>query len=311
MGYTIEYVRQFLVSKAGYTPAWMAGSNNCTQIDWATRREIRERSWSIWGNFLGVTEADLVAFAESCANEYDQHWMSNGKFLTNDGVVRWVKNGVKRAASIEEVLHANQMSSAHCYVSVWGKGLDDHSNELSKYISSTEELDGWIEKAKALIEKEKADGKSCYPVIEFRQRDFVKPIQNRAAKNPEKSWFLKSGKGYVSELSPTHMVVSKDPKKALRLDSQTAQYELENNRMLQGTHFSLVDADKPLQPYNAIIQDSDGCYLAQNGSRSIHLTHQQTYAKKYPNLAAAEKAAAKLNGRRFKGSHQFTAVLVE
>ena len=37
-------------------------------------------------------------------NSYDQHWKKGSTWVTNEGLLRWVKNGCKSAGTIEEML---------------------------------------------------------------------------------------------------------------------------------------------------------------------------------------------------------------
>ena len=54
MSYTIEYNRQFIKTKNGYIPCWLHGDNNVTTG--YGKNERRVRSWSVFMNWLDVTE---------------------------------------------------------------------------------------------------------------------------------------------------------------------------------------------------------------------------------------------------------------
>lgn len=310
MSYTIEYARQFLVSKEGITPTWLCGSNNCTQVNRLTGREVRERGWNLWYNLLGVSEAELIAKAEGCANSYDCHWMSHGKFLTNEDVVRWVKNGIKRAYPIEEVLAENGLSSISCYVSVWRKDTWG-VRELEASISTTEELDQWIVKVRSLLQEEGKAGSSAYPVFEFPEYGFRPVRPNPAMLHPEKTWFMKYRGGYICELDENHLVSSADIEEAIRFDSETAIRLMSTDERLIRRRPTLVDADAVSQkPRNAVIKVGYDGYITRVTKSGFYQCHNIAFAKRYADLAASQAAVDRLQSRFAKHYH-FEAITVD
>ena len=115
MSYSIEYNRQFIKTENGYTPCWLVGDNNVTEG--FGRNERRVRNWSVFMNLLDVTEDELVEKAKELFNSYDQHWKRGSTWVSNKGLISWVKSGCKKAATVEDILSVNPyMSRIHCYL---------------------------------------------------------------------------------------------------------------------------------------------------------------------------------------------------
>ena len=71
MSYTIEYNRQFIKTKNGYIPCWLAGDNNVTTGYGKNERRVRE--WSVFMNWLDVTEDYMLEHIKDLYNSYDHH----------------------------------------------------------------------------------------------------------------------------------------------------------------------------------------------------------------------------------------------
>lgn len=183
MSYTIEYNKQFLRSKRGITPVWLSGSNNL----WEPRaygRERRCRDWNCFMNLLGASESEIMESVQSmCGGPYQEHWQSGGKWVDDAGIIRWAKNGIRSACTVEELMSQNWWSSIPAHLHVWTRDLKD-SIELYSRIDSTAALDAFIDKARERITS-KAPGESIYPHIVFPEEQFHKPYTvERAAPRP-------------------------------------------------------------------------------------------------------------------------------
>ena len=169
MSYTIEYNRQFLRSEAGLTPVWLHGDNNVWEGSGRSQR--RSRNWGCFQSLIGVSEQDLMDTVRVLTGgQYQQHWMKHGKWLDDAAVLRWAKNGVVQAMTVEQLRSDNPGLSITAQLSIWGAGLE-HTHELFRFINSTETLDGWIAEAKERITTRKPT-ESVFPLIAFSSERF-------------------------------------------------------------------------------------------------------------------------------------------
>lgn len=165
MSYAIEYARQFIRSEEGITPCWLVGDNNVTEGQ--GRYERRVRSWSCFYNLVGTSEEEMIKRIQPCLGGFQEHWQRNGKWVDDKRLIRWVKSGVRSAASIEDILQRNPgcCGSVRCYVHVW-HGFD-HTTMLETCVVTTDGFDAWIHRyrdLKAILSGEKID---IYPCVDF------------------------------------------------------------------------------------------------------------------------------------------------
>lgn len=303
MSYTIEYARQFIRSEKGITPCWLAGDNNVTEPT-LKGRERCARSWSVFHNLLGVTEQDILDSIQDTLGGYGEHWKRNGKWVDDAGLIRWIKNGCKQTATVEEIIGANRMRSLSCHVSVWGPEWK-HETMLNKGVSTTEEFDAWIVDVEALRAEMRAKGPgySVYPVVDFyvEKLNHPRPV---SASTPEKV-IVRRGNGraamYLAELSrPVQSPNSwrsswcKDIKKAMVLQYDEAmrlRTEVGLDWIRKGT---LLDASAKDAPYNAAIRFVDGVrageYIFKNTGHRIFTTTRAEGAYRYKDRKTAEQA---------------------
>ncbi|MBQ3009818.1 MAG: hypothetical protein IJA20_02470 [Methanocorpusculum sp.] len=217
MSYTIEYNRQFLRSERGITPVWLSGSNNV----WEPRpygRERRCREWNCFMNLLGAPEAEIMeAVQNMCGGPYQEHWKSNGRWVDDAGLIRWAKNGIRDACTVEELLSRNWWSSLSAYLHIWSRDLKD-SIELHSRIDGTAALDAFIDKARARIGS-KATGESIYPHIVFPEEQFHKPhaVERSAPRGGDTALQITSGEhtgAYIHKITRHSYWYSKNPKDA-------------------------------------------------------------------------------------------------
>lgn len=289
MSYTIEYDRQFIISDKGYTPCWNAGDNNVTQ--YRNGREVRSRDWSVFYNLLGVTEQDILNAVKHSLRGYNEHWRKGGKWITDDGLIRWIKNGCKNAATIEDILTANRLRSVECYLSVWDK---DYKNirALDTYVSTTEQLDKWIE----AVQEYKAENsmKHIYPVINL-YNPYEKMVHPSAKdkKKPEQV-LIKSKWGYVYEITSNGTGTRDTPDITQAKIFPFAEAEEFVNKYWG---MKIIDASPLLSnPYNAVLKHKDGeTYIKKVSSRHVWFTDSPAVAHHYPNVKAAEKSLEALS----------------
>lgn len=297
MSYTIEYAKQFIRSGNGITPCWLAGDNNVSEPTFKGRWR-RAREWAVFLNLVGVTKEDILNAIQPSLGGYGEHWKNpNGKWVDDDGLIRWVKNGCKTAASIEDIISANHMSSIHCYVYVW-KDLE-HEILLNKWVSTTDEFDEWIDEVKEL-RKKRGSHNSFYPVVDFGTEKIVHPAAEDGKRTAERV-IMQRGSGnnvyYLTEHSKDRSSWSRNIKEALVLNCEDAK-ELQRSGSSWLRKAKLVNADAKDYPYNAVIRFVDGyragSYVEKRASRSLRTTPCKEYAHRYKDGKAAEQAMKKM-----------------
>ena len=300
MRYTIEYDKQFIKSGSGFTPCWLAGDNNVWEPTFKGK-ERRARSWSVFWNLLGVSEQDILDEVKATLGGYNQHWQKNGKWVDDEGLIRWIRNGCKNAATIEDILAANRRRAVRCYISSW-EGHDS-STLLDEWISTTEQLDKWITVFKKVRAGLAAKGTSCYPVIAFDEEKLVHP-RAATAKMPEKV-LLRRGSGrstcYLSKYeSGRGHEWAYDIKKAMVLDYEEAEKLKKEDLSDWMRKATIVSADAKDAPYNAVIQFTDGSragsYVLKRTKNRLYTTSFVNRAHHYRDEASAKAALKKLQG---------------
>lgn len=202
MSYTIEYDRQFIKSNEGFTPVWLAGENNVTERYMG--RERRVRDWSIFHNFLGMSNVDMIVALTPSLTGVNEHWMKNGKWVTDDKLINWIHSGCSNAATVEEITEANWKHFVNCYITVWKKELQ----ECKLYIhvdfdKEHETVEQWahrvVERVKALRKENRME--AFYPASSAPGDNYVNNIKD-AATYRESDFDLESWeRGMVSDIT--------------------------------------------------------------------------------------------------------------
>ena len=149
MSYTIVYRSLFVRIPAEeafehdrFIPMVLAGDNNVYET---SRR--RARSWSaFWANKsdecpVAYTQEELTAKVESfLPSSYGEHFVRNGKWVDDDGLRKFFRNGVQNSQTLEEM----QESSAYPE-RVFLCGNDSAGNHYT--CRTTRELRSFIENA--------------------------------------------------------------------------------------------------------------------------------------------------------------------
>ena len=297
MSYTIEYNRQFIVTSYGYIPCWLAGDNNV----WTGngRYDKRCRDWSVFHNWVNVSEEEMLKVMKTYFNSYNQHWKRNGKWVTNAGLLSWIKSGCRRAATIEEILSVNQFLGSlhrgvHCYVVVYDLN-DNRDIIMDRYISTNSEMDKWSLAVSEFQKKKKKNKKykQIYPSVDFVIEDLKHPVQNKEIELG-KQYILRYKKGYVFDIGSRGFSYGSNIKNAkvftfddlekLKVSPESAKYIRE---------CKILDAEmKNRKMYVLYIEK--GTYSSYYGyvgrSRGrFNLGCSQAGAKKYFNIKDAEK----------------------
>lgn len=180
MSYEIVYNKQFLRIDGKIIPLVLHGSSNCYE-PLSNGRQRRERNWNpiyIGSNKpIAVTESDLMKKIESCCDggEYQEHFMQNGKWVDDKGLIRFYKNGIKNAKTIEELKEDYFFYGIYGLFSVW-KGYNN-TIENRMEINSSDDLREFLEAAQNRLDN-KTEKESIYICLNYYNEKFecrIKP----------------------------------------------------------------------------------------------------------------------------------------
>lgn len=320
MSYSIMYDRQFIKSSQGITPCVLAGDNNV----WtgSGKYERRARDWSVIGNQLAMSEKELLALAESwTGGQYQEHWMQNGKWVDDAGLMRWMKNGIKNAATIEEIISVNRFHSINCFLSVWTK--EDHKIELDVYAKDNTEFDAWIEQANSRIAELKSQKNSVFPVVRIKSEFSNNKLQHPKpadAITPE-TVILKRGQLYLESFernkdgkirtaSWSHYI-----KEALELPYNEAIAYMKEGFEWGNKTVKIVDAATKQLPYNAVIkiigESYNGHFVRKITARKISFSTTPDGAMHYRDKKAADRALKNLLTKLEQKGYSAEVVILE
>ena len=287
MSYTIEYNRVFLKSKHGYTALWLHGDNNVYENIAFSKRERRYRSWGIMSDFLGVSEEYMVKKFESWFNDYDEHWMRNGKYLTNKQTVNWVKSGCRNAVTVEELLEVNRFLTITMYV--WDYD-NQYKQALKQKITTTKELDDWIDAFRKFSTQHKEDKIDFYPHVRFSPEDIRKP-QRQISDVQDGKFYVKYRDSYIKEIedntSSIYYTRSRYEAKQYTYDEAVALVKKWNNARVNMKLVKVTD-----DPYNIVIKvHYNGLtkYLQKRVKGKTYVTDFKDSAHRFKNRKEAEK----------------------
>lgn len=179
MSYTIEYNRQFIKTKNGYIPCVLFGDNNV--YEGSGRNERRYRHWSIFQNWVDVSEEYMLEEVKKMFSLYNENWKKGSNWVTNEGMLRWVKNGCRSAATLEEIIKYNGLifpvlATIHYY-----PNNDFNAKEINRNIKTNQDLEEWIKEYKQF--KLNNGCKDCFPIINFGIETIKSPTKNSVMSN--------------------------------------------------------------------------------------------------------------------------------
>ena len=168
MGYEIFYDKRFLlVGEDGYIPIIQHGSNNCTDWNFSTGREVAEKNWSCinypFDDRFVFSEEEVMEIAHACND--GNNAKSRGRSFSEEEFIRFFKNGIKGAKPLEYYLEFGNTFVV--------SDITDYKDPRFHFPNSTEEM-------LQMIEKLQSEGKSVS--IGFRERKLILPRRNRVEK---------------------------------------------------------------------------------------------------------------------------------
>ena len=240
MGYSIVYKKQFLKTQDDmYIPLVLAGSNNTYDTRIASNGRRYERRCREWTTIMAVTN-DMIAFTEKALlslvqstlpSDYNEHFMFNGKWVDDEGLIKFMKNGIKSAKTIEELSEMNSFKiEMKAYVLVSEKKSIKHNTEISMNLTNSEELDQFLLQAEHRLNK-RASNEDLSVCIEFRGEDPIPyPLKKRTKKSSNKEkpdcyWTIMRQDGhYLQKLHRGGANLSRIPVKVFKTKEKAEKY---------------------------------------------------------------------------------------
>ena len=304
MSYTIEYTRQFVRSGEGITPCWLAGDNNVTEG--RGRYERRVRNWSCFLNLVGASEEEVMAKVQSLTGgPYQEHWKKNGKWVDDKGLINWAKNGIRNAASIEEILEANPAccGSVQCSVVIW-RGFD-RTEEARADVRTTDEFDAWVRQYRAIKESAGKEKFDAYPIVDFGAEKLRVPVKEEKEPDTSARYHLRKGRQFLSSLEPYCCEWTSNPEQALTFSYEEAMSLLQQrNILITGVRIIKVPKGKPqwsiIQVFNSW---GEPAYVCKMTSRRLFSAVNKDNAYRYSSPKSAQAALDKIL-RKYPGISQ-------
>lgn len=205
MSYEIVYNKQFIKIDDKIIPLVLYGSNNCYTTS-ISGRDRRERSWNpmYYGRNIMIanTEEEIMNRINSfCGGQYEEHFVYNNKWVNDAGLIRFFKNGIKNAKTIEELIEQYLISGLSGHLSVWNKLHNETENRT--WISSSEDLRTFLTIAQTRLDN-KTDDEEIYICLEYLVEKFEP--RNKKHRTPKERltnyYAIKvNGIGYLTKLT--------------------------------------------------------------------------------------------------------------
>lgn len=303
MSYAIEYGNFCLKTEDGYTIVWLTGDNNVTD---GGRYNRRSRDWCCFLNLLdqpaNVFETEAARMAERDP-DYEAWKKASGGWVYRKNVPNWIKQRLRKAMTVEELLDWNpKVNAVRCYLSIW-RGNDWGKMEHTAYVSTTEQFELWLEKAKQVCEEERKAGNTVYPVIS------VSTEKVRQKKTLDGDVVFKGKYGYLARLSKDECGWNRDRAEALVFPYEKAVSMIsapDTAHWLRDAQ--IVSADPAGNSENPVViffEDGryQGCYIARCTSTSVRTTRHESSAHRYSSEKSALKAIDRLQTRLVNCGH--------
>lgn len=298
MGYFISYDRKFIRTHRGIVPIVLGGSSNVYDVVFDSRnrrREVRQRTWFLLRDDL--LELPKDKFMERVNKLYvpedKELWKNNGAWLDGTQARRWFACGVKDAAWLEDILAVNPGVGFTARLRSWSE-RGEGSLLLHKYIHTSDELEDWIDEARAEASKY-PQGKYAYDMGFDIDRPLkaAKPVPRTGSvvlRNRRKMYVS----GYDKDMNCVYCTA--DPSEAKQYGSvMEACKELGDN--IRRLEISFVPVTpKLLTPrrYALVITEGTykGQYVLKTTARKMMVTEKAEEAQRFLTENEAKRKAA-------------------
>lgn len=308
MSIEIVYDRKFIRCGDRFIPFCLYGSNNCTQFNYRTGREILERSWSTFtygDDMLLATADDLMAIVRKYnPGPGGEHFRWRGELLSDEQVVKFYEQGIKGAVTVEELIEQTG-STVHCDLGAYEYNDDaDQYPEQDRFLHTTfktrfdtyprttGELVDWINRMK----EEKAawlkTGKVKYVYIQVRYTS-IEPITCYPVKQINGPCIARGRYGYIVDASPTSVSYDKEAKRAKVFpDSETAYLYVRQNRNAGAIRLSPWKEPTP-GVVISVLRGGTRIYVQKLTRKHLYFAYTAKCAKQFASEAIARAWADK------------------
>lgn len=206
MSYEIVYAREFIKTGDGrIIPLVLSGSNNCWEPTYG-KHWRRCRSWFPLliksGENPAIEPEKLMERVNGyIPSTYQQHFKRSGKWVDDAAFVRFFKNGIKQAKTLEELCEeciSNPVLNGTVY-------YYDKANNIctlhAKRIADSTDLDAFLTEADECLKRDTTHQLQIQ--IGFHAEDVLKRyLRPRTVREkPAQYYVITTGHGYVSKLT--------------------------------------------------------------------------------------------------------------
>lgn len=310
MGYTIMYGKQFIRTTRGIIPLVLAGSSNVWETG-RSGRDRRARDWSIFATkFMELPESELItAFREHFDDDCPEVFKMSGKWVDCKGALRFALNGVKEAKTIEEIIKVHPRQSLRCHVSVWPKDGGWSKEKLPVFnITTTSELEEWLDSARAQAEVDGITAESIFYCISFSGSE---PLRFPTKTSVSGKVIIKTKAGYVSKIEePSKVWFTQNIREAMVFENTVSAsdvlQETGYNRSIQ-----FIKAEIAANRNYVIIVESGsraGFYVKKLTATKLHFSGIYDQARSFASEKEALKYIDQKLGSRFPGCQSYSVV---
>jgi len=265
MSYDIVYSRQFLKAGDKIIPLVLIGSNNLWEHTYHTKNSQRRvRNWNPLMNSCNSiplrTAEEIMEKAQSwTGGKYQEHFKWHSKWVDDKALITFVKNGIRDAASLEELKEASSCPSevyVRCNLDIWYNDADGRQHntiDLLREIHTTEDLLGYMDEASEQLAARMPSEDRVYVSIEFPYDKAVQyPKVLRHRERPERLnadfWVIhakrKSGGDYfISKLTSRSLYFAYTSDCAKQFKSRTAAEKWAAERQLRSRFENIEDLE--------------------------------------------------------------------
>lgn len=314
MGYTIVYERRFLRCGDRYVPFCLFGSNNCTQINPLTGKEIREREWDLFSygdQMLLLSAEELMAMVrKSHTGSRIENFKFRGRWVDDVQAIRFFENGIRGAVTVEDLTMCAK-EPLRCGISAYV--LDDDADKYPKdelynhchheflaerHIKTSADLEEWLrealEKKKTLQEAGKI--RSAYLRVSLHT---IKPLPASSRCQYEEPCVMRivGCQGYVKSVKPGCTEFTPRWSEAMQLPSAAEAYKLAEvhwpGRALKITKVSTLQKteDNPPRFVLSAIRGvwKERRYIQKKTRAGLYFTDRIAAAKRFRTASEASR----------------------
>lgn len=301
MGYEIVYDRTFIKTTRGIIPMILHGSNNVTEM--IRGKEVLQRYWSCYNDALvefpenKLHQSLVELFGDTLKDNRYELFKWHSKWLYGNQLESWFQAGVRSAATIEEIQKENY--GASICLQVMGVKPHEFNSVLHSFqlMQTTEELEQALDESRALVERERKEGRDAYLHLFFLGR---KPLRKPKRTKINEPCLIKCEYGYFGEYDVKYgFTYYLDPQKAhIFTNEEEATGVIGKWLHQRRTPYRVVKASTVLKekPYVLYVESGfyAGLFVQKRTSTRIYFTKDVDRAWRFDSIKKANQAVEKI-----------------